>query len=234
MNGATREWTVTSRCSVSKPTEWLVMRSSDRARDLGEVFTPEGTVNEMLDLLQDINYASKFLEPGCGSGNFLVEILSRKIEMVSRLPEVASSLKSGRLSEFEFKCVIALASIYGVDIDALNIEEARERLVEVFNEKYKTLTKKEVPDYLSAAVNHVLEMNILLGDLVNAPEKVEVIEYSELPNQRIKQRVFRFSDLIFPEDEVFEDNDMLFGHVPVAIRDLPLKSYTEMGLKNAG
>ena len=76
------------------------MRSSERARDLGEVFTPEGTVNEMLDLLQDINYASKFLEPGCGSGNFLVEILSRKIEMVSRLPEVSTSLKSGRLSEF--------------------------------------------------------------------------------------------------------------------------------------
>jgi SAM-dependent methyltransferase len=209
------------------------MRSSERARDLGEVFTPEATVNEMLNLLQDINYASKFLEPGCGSGNFLVEILSRKIEMVSRLPEVSTSLKSGRISEFEFKCVVALASIYGVDIDPLNIEEARERLVEVFNEKYKTLTKKDVPDYLSATINHVLEMNILLGDLVNAPEKVEVIEYSELPNQRIKQRVFKFSDLIFPEDEVFEDNNMLFGHVPVALRDLPLMSYTEMGMKSA-
>jgi hypothetical protein len=210
------------------------MRSSERARDLGEVFTPEATVNEMLDLLQDINYASKFLEPGCGSGNFLVEILSRKIDMVSRLPEVATSLKSGRLSEFEFKCVVALASIYAVDIDPLNIDEARERLFDLFSEKYKSLTKQEVPDYLSASINHVLEMNILLGDLVNAAEKVEVIEYSELPNQRIKQRVFRFSDLIFPEDEVFEDNDMLFGHVPVALRDLPLMSYTELGLKNAG
>ena len=210
------------------------MRSSERARDLGEVFTPEGTVNEMLDLLQDINYASKFLEPGCGSGNFLVEILSRKIDMVSRLPEVASSLKSGRLSEFEFKCVVALASIYGVDIDSQNVEESRERLLEVFTEKYKSLTKNDLPDYLSATVRHVLEANILLGDLVNAAEKVEVIEYSELPNQRIKQRVFRFSDLIFPEDEVFEDNDMLFGHVPVALRDLPLMSYTEMGIKNAG
>jgi len=209
------------------------MRSSERVRDLGEVFTPEATVNEMLNLLQDINYASKFLEPGCGSGNFLVEILSRKINMVSRLPEVVASLKSGRLSELEFKCVVALASIYGVDIDPLNIEEARERLTKVFNDKYKVLTKKEVPDYLSTTVNHVLEMNILLGDLVNSPEKIEVIEYSELPNQRIKQRVFKFSDLIFPEDEVFEDNDMLFGHVPVALRDLPLMSYTEMGMKSA-
>jgi hypothetical protein len=210
------------------------MRSSERARDLGEVFTPEGTVNEMLDLLQDINYASKFLEPGCGSGNFLVEILSRKIDMVARLPEVATSLKSGRLSEFEFKCVVALASIYGVDIDPINVEESRTRLHQVFRDKYKTLTRNELPDYLVEAVNYVVRMNILLGDLINAAEKVEVIEYSELPNQRIKQRVFKFSDLIFPEDEVFEDNDMLFGHVPVALRDLPLMNYAELVVKNAG
>lgn len=210
------------------------MRSSERARDLGEVFTPEGTVNEMLDLLQDINYASKFLEPGCGSGNFLVEILGRKIEMVSRLPEVASSLKSGRLAEFEFKCVVALASIYGVDIDPINVEESRERLQQVFRDKYRTLSKKEIPDYLSDAIDYVVSKNIILGDLINAVDKVEVIEYSELPNQRIKQRVFKFSDLIFPEDEVFEDNDMLFGHVPVALRDLPLMNYTELATKNAG
>jgi len=209
------------------------MRSSERARDLGEVFTPEGTVNEMLDLLQDINYASKFLEPGCGNGNFLVEILSRKIDMVSRLPEVKESLKSGRLSEFEFKCVIALATLYGVDIDPLNIREARGRLSEVFNEKYKSLAKKNMPDYMRLTVDYVLEMNILLGDLVNAADKVEIIEFSELPNQRIKQRVFKFADLIFPEDEVFEDNAMLFGHVPVVLRDLPLVSYLELGMKNA-
>ena len=209
------------------------MRSSERARDLGEVFTPEGTVNEMLDLLQDINYASKFLEPGCGSGNFLVEILNRKIDMVSRLPEVATSLKSGRLSEFEFKCIVALASIYGVDIDPLNIEESRERLFEIFSKKYTVLTKKDMPDYLCNVVKHVLERNILLGDLVNFADQAEITEYSELPNQRIKQRVFRFSDLIFPEDEVFEENEMLFGHVPVALREMPLISYTELGVKNA-
>jgi hypothetical protein len=210
------------------------MRSSERARDLGEVFTPEGTVNEMLDLLQDINYASKFLEPGCGSGNFLVEILSRKLDMVSRLPEVITSIKSGRLSEFEFKSIITLASLYGIDIDPMNVQEAKERLLEVFFTSYKKLTKREPPANFKGAAEYVVDQNILLGDLVNLPHKIEVVEYSELPNQRIKQRVFKFSDLIFPEDEVFEDNDMLFGHVPVALRDLPLMSYTEMGMKNAG
>ena len=210
------------------------MRSSERARDLGEVFTPKVTVNEMLDLLQDINYASKFLEPGCGDGNFLVEILSRKLDMVSRLPEVVTSLKSERFSEFEFKCVMALSSMYGVDIDPLNIQEAKARLLEIFNSTYKTITKKDVPGYLSPVVQYIVDKNILLGDLVNQPKKIEVIEYSELPNQRIKQRVFRFSDLIFPEDEVFEENEMLFGHVPVALRDLPLMKYTELGSNNAG
>lgn len=210
-----------------------IVRSSDRARDLGEVFTPDKTVHEMLNLLQDINYSSKFLEPGCGSGNFLIEILRRKMEMVGRLPEVTAALKSGRLAEYEFKAVIALASIYGIDIDSLNIEEARERMLEVFLESIKKQSKKEPSDYLVAAANYVLHKNILLGDLINAAEAIEVIEYSELPNQRIKQRVFRFSDLIFPEDEVFEDNEMLFGHVPVAVRDLPLMSYAELGMKSA-
>ena len=87
---------------------------------------------------------------------------------------------------------------------------------------------------MSPVVQYIVDINILLGDLVNQPKKIEVIEYSELPNQRIKQRVFRFSDLIFPEDEVFEENEMLFGHVPVALRDLPLMKYTELGSNNAG
>jgi hypothetical protein len=73
---------------------------------------------------------------------------------------------------------------------------------------------------------------VIVGDLVNNSESIEVIDYSELPNQRIKQRIFRFSDLIFPEDEVFENNDMLFGHVPLALRELPLMSYTELAIEN--
>jgi hypothetical protein len=229
MNGATREWTVTSRCSVSKPTEWLAMRSPDRVRELGEVFTPEKEVQDILDLFEDINYASRFLEPGCGSGNFLVEILKRKLQMVVRLPEVSSSLKTKNPSEFEFKSVIALGSIYGIDIDEVNILEAKERLFDDFKTFYKSSTKEDLPDYLEKVVLTILSRNIILGDMLQSAEKIEVFQYSELPMNKIKQRVFRFSDLIFPEDEVFEDNDMLFGHVPVQLRDLPAISYKEIG-----
>jgi hypothetical protein len=154
--------------------------------------------------------------------------------MVNRLPEVANSLKTGRLSEFEFKSVIALASIYAVDIDPLNISDARERIGELFQSSYKAFTRNQIPDSLIKTVNHVLQQNILLGDLVNSPEKITVVEYSELPGQRVKQRLFRFSDLIFPEDEVFEDNNLLFGHVPVAISEMPLIHYSEIGNSDAG
>ena len=209
------------------------MRSSERARDLGEVFTPESTVNEMLDLLQDVNYASKFLEPGCGSGNFLVEILGRKLDMVERLPEVVSSLKTGRLAEYEFKCAIALASIYAVDIDPLNVAEASERLFELFEARYFKATKQKLADSYAITIKYILKSNVILGDLVNNPEKITVVEYSELPGQRVKQRIFRFSDLIFPEDEVFEDNNLLFGHVPVAISEMALIHYSEIGNSDA-
>ena len=70
------------------------MRSSERARDLGEVFTPPALVSEILSKIEDINYASKFLEPGCGNGNFLEVILENKLSQVMALPEVITSLKS--------------------------------------------------------------------------------------------------------------------------------------------
>jgi hypothetical protein len=205
------------------------MRSADRVRGLGEVFTPEREVNDILDLFEDINYASRFLEPGCGNGNFLVEILERKIDLILRLPEVVSSIKEKSFTEFEFKMTIALGSIYGIDIDEVNIHEARERMLHLFIKKYESITKRVTPNYLNAGVLTILSRNIILGDMLNAPEKIEIFQYSELPMNKIKQRVFRFSDLIFPEDEVFEDNEMLFGHVPVQLRDLPATTYKELG-----
>ena len=78
-------------------------------------------------------------------------------------------------------------------------------------------------------INH----NIILGDLINDAHNLEVVEYGELPSFRIKQRVFRFSELIFPEDEVFEDIDLLFGHVPSQLRDYPPVYFKELGSENA-
>lgn len=205
------------------------MRSSERARDLGEVFTPPALVSEILSKIEDINYASKFLEPGCGNGNFLEVILENKLSQVMALPEVNSSLKSKDYGELECKSLLALASIYGIDIDELNVEEARERLLDVYKAWYGKVTTQELPDYLESAVSYVLSRNIIQGDLLGDTSKVHIVEFSELAGRRIKQLVFRFKDLIFPEDEVFEDNDMLFGHVPQHIHDLPIVHYKNLG-----
>ena len=205
------------------------MRSADRIRELGEVFTPEQIVDSMLCLLQDVNYASKFLEPGCGNGNFLEKILASKLEILGRLPEVKNSIKSGNLDEFEFKTIVAISSIYGIDIDSLNISEAKERLFELVKAWYEKASKQTPTENFLRNVEFVLNRNIILGDLIAAPEKIEIHQYSELPAQRIKRRVFLFKELIFPEDEVFEDNNMLFGHVPTQLRDYPPVSYKELG-----
>lgn len=205
------------------------MRSPERARELGEVFTNEPEVNAMLDLLQDVNYASRYLEPGCGSGNFLVEIFRRKFQLMLALPEVKTSLKVKSLNEFQLKLLIVLGSIYGIDISEINISEARERLLDIVIEHYKSAAKSVPSDSFLANIKFVLEKNIILGDMLNAPDEIEIFEYAELPGQKLKLRVFQYSDLLFPEDEVFEDLPLLFGHVPQAIREFPAIPYEEVG-----
>lgn len=206
------------------------MRSNDRARELGEVFTNEREVKAMLDLLQDVNFASRYLEPGCGSGNFLVEILARKFKLLTELPEVKSGLKNGNLHEFHLKLVLALGSFYGIDIDERNIEESRERLLDLTSDLYKKASRgAEMPISVKKAIEYVVHKNIVLGDMISAPEAIEIYEYAELPGHKVKIRVFKYSDLLYPEDEVFDDTPRLFGHVPQPVRETPLMHFEEIG-----
>lgn len=206
------------------------MRSTERARELGEVFTDPREVNAILDLLQDVNFSSNYLEPGCGSGNFLVEILKRKLDLVSNLSEVKSSLRSGNLKEYQIKSLIALGSIYGIDISDVNILEARERMLADFLFHAKKQTKQLVFDeYFEKAARFVLERNIILGDMLNEGHKIHIFEYSELPSMKLKIRVFTYSDLMFPESEIFEDTPSLFGHVPQPITEYLAIPFEEIG-----
>lgn len=208
------------------------MRSPERARELGEVFTDPREVSAILDLLKDINYASRYLEPGCGSGNFLVEILRRKLTLVSRLPEVQLAIKSGQLKEFEIKSLLALASIYGIDISEENIGEARERMLDFFLERSQLLLGKKRPgDYFENCARFIIDNNIVLGDMLNAAENIEIYEFAELPSLRIKIRVFSYSDLMHPESEIFDDAPSLFGHVPFPIREESAMPFEQIGEK---
>jgi len=114
------------------------VKSKKRVADHGEVFTSEREVNAMLDLVKQETERidSRFLEPACGTGNFLVEILNRKLKIVK------DRYKKSQI-EFERNAIIAISSIYGVDILQDNAIECRDRLFEIFDVIYTRLYKTE-------------------------------------------------------------------------------------------
>ena len=153
------------------------VRSRDRVRDLAEVFTHQREVDAILDMLPDAFAALdvKFLEPTCGSGNFLTEILRRKLRLV-RKTECASQ------EHYEHRLLRALASIYGVDISTENVAEARGRMAHVLLEHYQddANTVEPTPGFLSAAAL-ILGDNVVLGDTLNSPGTIEFCDWHPRP-----------------------------------------------------
>ena len=135
------------------------VKSKERVAEHGEVFTSEREVNAMLDLVKQETERidSRFLEPACGDGNFLTEILRRKLEAVkSRYRKSAA--------DYEKYAVIAITSIYGIDILQDNVEECRKRLYEIWNAEYIANCKNECNEECREAVRFILERNILCGN----------------------------------------------------------------------
>jgi len=132
-----------------------LVKSKQRVADHGEVFTPAWMVEAMLDLVKDETERidARFLEPACGSGNFIVQILRRKLAAVE--------LKYGR-SEFERRhyALLALMCIYGIELLADNIAECHANVMEILADY---LDIDETSDLYQAAT-HVLSQNIVHGD----------------------------------------------------------------------
>lgn len=135
------------------------VKSKARVADHGEVFTAEREVNAMLDLVKQETERidSRFLEPACGDGNFLAEILRRKLKVVE-----THYRKS--VADYEKYAVLAVSSIYGVDILQDNVEECRKRLFAIWNDNYEDKCKDECRDEVRRAVQFILERNILCGN----------------------------------------------------------------------
>jgi len=119
------------------------IKSKERVRDLGEVFTNEREVNAMLDLIPNITIEMTFLEPSCGNGNFLIEILRRKLNLVSKENDAQTAI---------LKCY---ASIYGIDIMPDNVTESKQRMLDM-------LPMKE----LEQEVKTILDNQIIVGDFL--------------------------------------------------------------------
>lgn len=153
------------------------VRSKDRVRDLAEVFTHQREIDAMLDQMPDAFAALdvKFLEPACGSGNFLTEILRRKLRLVSK-HDCATQ------EQYEHRMLRAAASIYGVDISPVNVTEARARMAHVLLEHYQqdANTVEPTPGFLNAAAL-ILGDNIVLGDTLNSARDIELCDWQPHP-----------------------------------------------------
>jgi SAM-dependent methyltransferase len=170
-----------------------IFKSKDRVRKYAEVFTSEREVKSMLDLVQYLseNIHNTFLEPACGTGNFLIEILRRRLNTVYR----KHKNKQNNQDDIEFSIVRAVASIYGIDISKENIDEARKKLfdeIKLFHsKKYKD---KGPNEGFWDSVEWVLQNNIIVGDFLNKFEEISLIEYGVPKPFYIKRREFTLAD----------------------------------------
>lgn len=144
------------------------IKSRERVAERGEVFTAQREVNAMLDLVKQETERidSRFLEPACGTGNFLVEILKRKLEVVCRQYQ-------RQVSQVQLHSVIAVSNIYGIDIMMDNVVECRQRLLNILCEWYpQAMPGEEVPEELQKVWKYLLERNILWGDALTLCQPV--------------------------------------------------------------
>jgi len=153
----------------SEVTEKQVV-SKKRVADHGEVYTNAREVNAMLDLVKQETERidSRFLEPACGDGNFLAEILRRKLAVVKRKYRKSPIRKYGKSPiDYEKNAVLAASSIYGVDLLQDNVEACRERMFEIWDKEYQAVLKKEVNEDCRKAVRFIFSRNIVCGNALS-------------------------------------------------------------------
>ena len=176
------------------------IKSKARVSAHGEVFTNEREVNAMLDLVkhETERIDSRFLEPACGDGNFLAEILRRKLAVCH---DLVKQKKSTQL-EYEKNLVLAVSSIYGIEILPDNAKACRERLFLIAEQAYLSLFPKTFKTECLNSVRYLLDKNIILGDALNyhrvdEPEEWIIIsEWSLLGGGMMNRRDYEFSYLV--------------------------------------
>ncbi|WP_119696522.1 N-6 DNA methylase [Microbacterium halotolerans] len=167
-----------------------LVKSRQRVADHGEVFTPRWLVEDMLNLVQSETERidSRFLEPACGSGNFLVPVLERKLAAVQ--------VRHGR-SDFERRHygLFALMCVYGIELLADNAEECRTNLSGTF----ARFLKADAPDEWIRAADVVLAANIVQGDALemttSTREPIVFPEWGYLGRGRYQRRDFAYDSL---------------------------------------
>ena len=200
--------------------------SKKRVTNHGEVYTSRREVNAMLDLVKQEaeRIESRFLEPACGTGNFLTEIMERKLCVV------VSRYGKSQL-DYERYAVLAVSSVYGIDILEDNVVECRKRLFEIFDQKYTSLFKEAAKEECRNAIKYILTRNIIWGDALDLktvsdnPQPIVFSEWSPVNGSMIKRRDFTFKGLLdhaaIKELPLFSDlGEDVF--IPTPMKEYPL------------
>lgn len=201
------------------------IKSKQRVQERGEVFTNEREVKAMCDLVKDETerIESRFLEPACGDGNFLAEIVTRKLAVVSK--------RYGKSeTDWEKYSVLAMSSVYGVDIMPDNAQECRARLFKIWEKAYKRKCKTILCEDCQNAVRFILSRNVLCGDaLTMLDDNGNPIVFSEwsLIGSNMKRRDYTLANLLETQSyydlPLFEDVEDV--KVPKPVKEFDLIHY---------
>ena len=201
-----------------------LVKSKQRVADHGEVFTPPWMVEAMLDLVkgESERIDARFLEPACGSGNFMVQILRRKLAAVE--------LKYGK-SDFERRhyALLGLMCIYGIELLADNIDECRANVLEVF----ANYLQLDETDDLYRAASYVLQQNLVHGDALTMRDHngqaITFAEWGYLGKGKYQQRDFRFD--VLTGASKFSEEGSLFAELGKHEIFTPVKTHPPMTVR---
>ena len=192
----------------------------------------------MLDMVQSESERidSRFLEPACGTGNFLAEVLRRKLVTVKR--------QYGKFSaDYEKYSVLAVSSIYGVDIQQDNVDECRKRMYDIWNKEYTKNCKDICADDCREAVRYILSHNILCGDaltmLQSNGEPITFAQWDLVMGSMLKRRDYQLDQLLQGHEEQLSFDMCIDGRqweydaeidamVPAPVKEYPNTDYREV------
>lgn len=205
----------------------LQIKSRSRVTNFAEVNTSEREVNSMLDLVSNetVRLDSRFLEPACGDGNFLSKVLEIKVNVL---------VKKYKKSQYDFEKngILAVGSIYGIDILLDNVQLCKDRLFKIIIDEYENLFGKVKNQNFIKSIEFILNKNIIHGDALtlNKVNSKSPIIFSEwgLINNKIKRRDFTLAMLLayapFQKDSLFSDlGDEI--NLPEPIKEFPLLKF---------
>ena len=198
-----------------------LIKSKKRVSDHGEVFTPDWLVEAMLDLVKDETERldSRFLEPACGSGNFLTKILIRKLAAVE--------LRYGK-SDFDrvHYALLSVMCVYGIELLKDNIAECQVNVLDVL----KSYLNLEIDDELYRSAVYVLSQNIVHGDALTMRDingsPITFAEWGYLGKGKFQRRDFRFD--VLTGSSAFSAEGSLFADLGKHEIFQPVKTYEQV------